>query len=207
MPPSSRGENGTGVNKRMKIGGRNLKSFLCRSWLLATGREDKSGETLLGLSSGAITQLKWWLAALQTCQDGAPIPDIRNWAWFQGLELHSDAAGGAPGAGMGGVALPWSGQKLPWFMEAWPEWLNNGGQSPTARKRLKQKLTCLEGAACLGILSIAAVEAKGRTVYLHVDNAGFVFAMAKGHSTCLFAHTVAKAVFDLGQSLGCNVQV
>ena len=180
-----------------------------RSWLLATEREDKAGETLLGLSLGAVQQLRWWLAALQTCQEGAPIPDIRNWAWQEGVELHSDAAGGAPGAGMGGVALQWKTEteRLPWFHITWPEWLNNGYPSPTAKTKLKQKLTCLEGAAALSILSISAEEAKGRTVYLHVDNSGFVFAMAKGHSKCLFAHSMAKAVFDLGQSLGCKLQV
>lgn len=177
--------------------------------MLATKREDKPADTILKLSDGAVHQLKWWLSALISCQSGAPIPDIRGWAWVEGLDLHSDASGGAPGAGMGGVALQWKTDqsKLPWCREEWPSWINNKKKSETCGLKMHQKLTALEGAAALATLWMAAEEATGKTVYMFVDNSGFVFAMAKGHSRCLLANSLAKSVYDLGKALGSNIIV
>ena len=139
-----------------------------RSWLLQMDKVKMPKEDMMQLTPGAANQLRWWLAALGTCAGGATIPDIRDWTIVEGLNLHSDAAGGGPGAGFGGVAVnsP-SEEKMAWCQESWPDWLNNGEESPSG-DIMGQKLTFLEGLASLCMLAVMAEEAKGRTVYLHV---------------------------------------
>ena len=181
-----------------------------RSWLLAhDGGEVKesSKQEILKLSKCAVHQMRWWLAALQTCHEGAPIPDIRNWARYQGLELHSDAAGASLEAGMGGVAkdCPSEG-KAAWTKEEWPLWLNNGGLSESGVE-MGKKLSTLEGLAAVGMLLGVAKEARGQTVYLMVDNAGFVFGFKAGHSSCLYLSTITKALSDIGIALGARIMV
>ena len=181
-----------------------------RSWLLAhDGGEirETSKQDILKLSKGAIHQMKWWLAALQTCHEGAPIPDIRNWARYEGLELHSDAAGGSQGAGMGGVAKECpSSERAAWTQEQWPKWLNNGELSESGAQ-MGKKLSTLEGLAAMGMLLGVAKEARGQTVYLMIDNAGFVFGFKAGHSACLYLSTITKALSDIGIALGAKLMV
>ena len=139
-----------------------------RSWLLKMDKVKMQKEDIMQLTPGAANQLRWWLAALSTCANGARIPDIRDWTIVEGISLHSDAAGGGTGAGFGGVAVNTpSEEKMAWCQETWPDWLNCGMQSPTGDV-MGQKLTFLEGFASLCMLSVMAEEAKGRTVYLHV---------------------------------------
>ena len=175
-----------------------------RSWLLAHDRTQGGTRKadlsqVLKLSEGAIWQLKWWQAALRSCENGAPIPDIRGWARVDGITLHSDAAGGGPGAGFGGVGVACPGEtSMAWTQETWPEWLNKGEKS-RAGVKMNQKLSTLEGFAALAMLAGVAKEAQGHTVYLHVDNAGFIYGYEAGNSRCLYVASVAKALFDLGE--------
>ena len=194
-----------------------------RTWLLKLDRKPAAKDKLLELSPGCKNQLRWWLAALTTCSRGAPIPEFRECALVEGVHLHTDAAGGAPGHGYGGVAVntPAEG-KSAWCQELWPEWINNGEES-TYGVDFSQKLTFLEGFASLSLLTIMSREVWGKTVYLHVDNSGFCFGFINGSSRCLYAGrhlierglkeliivlipaTICKAVWDLGQALGAKI--
>ena len=143
-----------------------------RSWLLKMDKVKMPKEDVMKITPGAANQMRWWLAALSTCSPGAKIPDIREWTIVEGLSLHSDAAGGGPGAGLGGVAVNCPSEtRIAWCQELWPVWLNEEKESP-AGDVLGQKLTFLEGLAALCMLAVMADEARGMTVYLFVDNAG-----------------------------------
>ena len=48
---------------------------------------------------------------------------------------------------------------------------------------------------------------RNREVIIHCDNAGFVAVFRKKHSRCIYAYTVAKALYDVGEGLGTVVKV
>ena len=158
-----------------------------RSWLLKLDRRVAPKDEMLKLTPGCINQLKWWLAALATCSTGAPIPDIRDWSLVEGVHIHTDAAGGAPGHGFGGVAVDTpSEDRSAWCQEVWPDWMNKCEASEHG-VTFNQKLTFLEGFGALSMLAMMSREVWGKTTYLHVDNSGVFWGYKNGTSKCLFA--------------------
>ena len=61
-------------------------------------------------------------------------------------------------------------------------------------------------AAVCGLASIPDV-ARNNEVVIHCDNAAFVAVFKKHHSKCPYAYTIAKALADIGEGLGCKVRV
>ena len=69
------------------------------------------------------------------------------------------------------------------------------------------KLSCLEGfGGLLGLVTIPDI-ARNKEVDIRIDNSGFVGIYRKRHSSCPYAYTIAKAIYDVGRGLACRVSV
>ena len=182
-----------------------------RSWLLRLERDATWNGKDVKVDVVARHQAMWWIAALLTSMKGTPIPDPRNFVPESSVEIFTDAAGGGTGGeadgGMGGVTweVP-SKKKMMWTQFRWPQWLLDEGRSSLGVK-FAQKLSTLEGLACLTQLVVGHKELRGGFVRIWCDNMGFVAAYAKGSSTCLYVATISKALHDVARGLDIGVIV
>ena len=182
-----------------------------RSWLLRLERDAVRCGDRVEVDAVARTQAMWWVASLMASKDGVRIPDPRGFVAEASINIYTDAAGGGENGesdgGMGGVTwgVPAS-ERMMWTQFRWPGWLLAGEKSSLG-VRFAEKLTTLEGLACLTQLAVGHKELGGAQVRLWCDNAGFVQAYAKGSSTCLYAATISKALFDLARGLDIRVDV
>ena len=156
-------------------------------------------------------QAMWWIASLMASREGTEIPDPRKFEAEAGVDIYTDAAGGGikgeKDGGMGGVTwgVP-SMKKMMWTIFKWPQWILDEKESSLG-VRFASKLSTLEGLGCLTQLAVGHKELKGLQVKIHCDNAGFVFAMSSGSSTCLYVATISKALHDLAQGLDIALRV
>ena len=97
-------------------------------------------------------------------------------------------------------------KKMMWTIFKWPQWILDEKESSLG-VRFASKLSTLEGLGCLTQLAVGHKELKGLQVKIHCDNAGFVFAMSSGSSTCLYVATISKALHDLAQGLDIALRV
>ena len=182
-----------------------------RSWLLRLERDATWNGKEVKVDVVSRHQAMWWVSALVTCMKGTPIPDPRNFVPESSVDIFTDAAGGGVGGeadgGMGGVTwgVP-SMERMMWTQMKWPQWLLDEKKS-TLGVKFAQKLSTLEGLACLTQLAVGHRELRGKFVRLWCDNMGFVKAFAKGSSTCLYVSTISKALFDVSRGLDIGVIV
>ena len=182
-----------------------------RSWLLRLERDAVRKGGKIEVDVVARTQAMWWVASLMASRDGVRIPDPRCFVAEASINIFTDAAGGGEKGekegGMGGVTwgVP-AMNRMMWTQHKWPEWLL-AGERNSLGVRFAEKLTTLEGLACLTQLAVGHKELGGAQVRLWCDNSGFVHAFAKGSSTCLYAATISKALFDLARGLDIRVDV
>ena len=182
-----------------------------RSWLLRLERDATWNGSEVQVDRVSKHQAMWWVSALISSMEGTPIPDPRNFVPESSIEIFTDAAGGGVGGetdgGMGGVTwgVP-SRKKMMWTQMRWPQWLLDEKKSSLGVK-FAQKLSTLEGLACLTQLVVGHRELRGGFVRIWCDNKGFVQAYAKGSSTCLYVSTISKALFEVARGLDIGVIV
>ena len=93
-----------------------------------------------------------------------------------------------------------------WCYMPWPNLIRDN-RSNSEGVQFAHKLCSLEGfAAVCGLASIPDL-ARNNEVVIHCDNAAFVAVFKKHHSKCPYAYTIAKALADIREGLGCKVQV
>ena len=176
-----------------------------RSWLLRLERDAERDGVMVKVDRVTKTQAMWWVARLMACRRGTSIPDPRAFLAEGCINIYTDAAGGgAKGekdGGMGGVTweVPCK-DKMMWTQFRWPQWILDEEKSSLGVS-FSAKLTTLEGLACLTQLAVGHKELRGGKVRLWCDNSGFVAAMKKGSSTCLYVATISKALHEVAQGL------
>ena len=182
-----------------------------RSWLLRLERDATWNGKDAQVDEVSRHQARWWVSALISSMGGTAIPDPRGFFPESSVEIFTDAAGGGVGGeadgGMGGVTwgVP-SKRRMMWTQMKWPQWLLDEKKSSLGVK-FAQKLSTLEGLACLTQLVVGHRELRGKCVRIWCDNMGFVQAFAKGSSTCLYVSTISKALSDVARGLDIGVLV
>ena len=149
-------------------------------------------------------QADWWMTNIMAARESSPIPDPRLMSSMTGRRIFSDAAGGAEGKlknGAGGLCPPYN-----WFYMPWPAFIRENRKNSLG-VRFASKLSTLEGFAALISLATIPDIARNSEVELMVDNDGFVKIFAKKHSSCPYAYTIAKAIYDVSLGLACKVWV
>ena len=133
-----------------------------RSWLLRLERDAVRKGEKIRVDSVAKTQAMWWVASLMASRDGVRIPDPRCFVAEASINIFTDAAGGGvrgeKEGGMGGVT--WGVpvvDRMMWTQHKWPEWFLEGERSSLG-VRFAEKLTTLEGIACLTQLAVGHKE-------------------------------------------------
>ena len=145
--------------------------------------------------------VQWWIREFNRLRIGPlPIVDLRGGAPLWALDVFPDAAGVPRYMNVNGTG---AGAWLPngyWARLTWPR---ISGWAPM----FGQKLTMMEGvAALLGF--ITALKTYGRVpVRIWSDNQGLVDVFKSGHSSCLYAWSVGKAISDVASALAVNVQI
>ena len=178
-----------------------------RSWLLGLiAQENRNPLTKLNISGLALDQLSWWIRSIQLAKEGSRIPDPRGIFPKVCLLMFPDASGGMgqKEAGVGSWFM--TKNKQPWIQIPWPDCIREN-QRNTLGVTFGNKLTTLEGVAALaGFLSEPDLV-RNKAVTILTDNIGLVYAFEKGHSKCLYAHTIAKALHYVSVALNTSLKV
>ena len=153
-----------------------------------------------------IFAMVWWLLNLRASSlEGTFIPDPTQYFPRRALELFPDAAGGATSSkvkGWGCVCITLKEHAH----GVWPRFIleNTERNGQTWGRRL----SVLEGfgaAQCVALWAKDIVEIGAAAIY--VDNAGFVYAAAKGSSKCEYVYTMAKYIADMSAGMGVNIKL
>ena len=175
-----------------------------RGFLLQMQDAGQSHGTEFCVTDLARVQAEWWIINLRVATEYFPLPDPRPMSRMGVKKVFSDAAGGTEAKianGVGGVCYP-----SMWFYMPWPDTVRKN-LCNSLGVRFANKLSCLEGFGSLVGLVIVPDIARNSEVELINDNAGFVYAFRKKHSSCPYAYTVAKAIQDVATGLNCKVTV
>ena len=175
-----------------------------RGFLLKIQHSEKPSGYKVKMTPLAKAQAAWWFVHLRAAREESPIMDPRPMEDMKPINIFSDAAGGDASKlknGAGGFIPPSDWFYMPWSKLIREDRLNSEGV-PFAHK-----LCTLEGLAALIGLTTIPDRARNRQVVIHCDNMGFVQVFKKGHSSCPYAYTVAKALFDVAQGLAARVRV
>ena len=175
-----------------------------RGFLLPLQDSRGQGNLLFEVSDLAKEQADWWIVNLRVASTESRILDPRPMSSMLARACFTDAAGGSEGKlknGAGGFCPPHH-----WFYLPWPKVIQENRQNSLGVK-FSSKLCVLEGyAALLGLVTIPDI-ARNKEICLKVDNSGFIGVYAKKHSSCPYSYTIAKAIHDVGEGLGCKVNV
>ena len=120
------------------------------------------------------------------------------------IKVYTDSAGGDAGRiknGIGGFCPPSN-----WFYMPWPELIRSNRPNSDGIQ-FAHKMCSLEGIAALVGLAGIPDLAINKEVHILCDNSAFVAVYRKKHSSCPYAYTVAKALYDVGIGLGAVVKV
>ena len=141
---------------------------------------------------------------MRAAREESHIVDPRPHHRMNPVQIFTDAAGGSQTQiknGVGGFCPPSS-----WFYMPWPKLIRENRENSEGTK-FKSKLCSLEGfAALLGLVTNAA-QVRNWEASIFCDNAGFVTAYRKHHSRCEYSYTIAKALNDVAEGLGCKANV
>ena len=175
-----------------------------RSWILNALTTNRGKR--FRVEGVLLEQINWWIASIQMARVGSRIPDPRVFTPRIYLSQFPDASGGkcSDKAGLGSWFQTEVNQA--WIQMPWPELIRDDKPSSLGVK-FANKLTTLEAAAALMGMCSEPDLIRNKRLIIFSDNSGFVFAFAKGHSKCPYAHSVCKAVHYVGWALNCSVSV
>ena len=177
-----------------------------RSFLLRYVDNERPPWELVHFDHEARKQCEWWIRSIGMTKQGVKIPDPRTYWPRVYVELCPDASGGEGSklAGAGSCFMTASNQ--PWVNITWPAWLIKG-ESNSLGIRFSRKLSTLEAIA--GLLGFTSEPdlVRNKHVVIRTDNVGFVYAFDNGTSTCLYLHTVVKALDFVAKALNATVTV
>ena len=175
-----------------------------RGFLLKAQCETNPSGFKIKVSQLAKEQTAWWITNLHAAKEFSSIPDPRAMGSMSPILIYTDAAGGNPGKignGVGSFCPPGS-----WSYMPWPELIRSNRPNSDGMK-FAHKMCSLEGLAVLvGLVSIPD-RVRNKEVHILCDNAAFVAAFRKKHSSCSYAYTVAKAINDVAEGLGAVAKV
>jgi hypothetical protein len=158
----------------------------------------------VAISSACRRQLRFWLLFLRVCSGRVDIPRPVGRAATGALNAYTDAAGGsceAVGRGTGGVMGSW------WYYIPWAKRINAGGWKVDGKK-VGRKLSALELAGPLIVVTAAHKICRGQALNVWVDNIGAVEVFRKGYSrNCRLCTTIAKAAATVAAAVGCRLEV
>ena len=149
-------------------------------------------------------QAAWWRRAITIGTLGTRIPRTIMFHDISVINIHCDAASEDEDSGMGGVID--AGKQTVWVSMKWPSWITKGNKNNLGDS-FNRKLTTLEGLGCLIMICSAPELLKNRTIRIHCDNIGMVFAYRKKRSTCKYVSTITKAIHDVVSSLNARVDL
>jgi hypothetical protein len=156
------------------------------------------------ISSACRRQFRFWLLFLQVCSGQVDIPKPVGRPAVGALNAYTDAAGGsceAIGRGTGGVMGSW------WYYIPWAKRINAGGWRVDGKK-VGRKLSALELAGALVVVSAAHEVCRGQALNVWIDNIGAVDVFKKGYSrNCRLCTTIAKATATVAAAIGCRLEV
>ena len=177
-----------------------------RSWILGLQRETDNPLEVVRVGGIAMEQVEWWIRSIQLAKFGSKIPDPRGFFPRVFLAMYPDASGGngAEGSGMGSWFM--TDKEQPWVQLEWPSLVREGTKSSLGVS-FSAKMTTLEGYAALAGLVSEPDLVRNKNLVIFTDNIGLCYAYAKGHSRCLYAHSVAKALHYVAVSLNVNLRV
>jgi hypothetical protein len=172
--------------------------------IMAVYKEAAITDQPVHISSACRRQLRFWLLFLQVCSGWVDIPRPVGRATTGGLDAFTDAAGGtceAIGRGTGGVLGNW------WYYIPWARRINAGGWKVDGKK-VGRKLSALELAGPLIVVTAAHAICRGQSLNVWVDNIGAVQVYNKGYSrNCRLCTTIAKAAATVAAAIGCRLEV
>ena len=175
-----------------------------RSWVL-NALIEQQGPTIQ-MNETLLEQVNWWIASMHLAKVGSRIPDPRIFSQRVYIGLYPDASGGngPVEAGMGS----WFhvGGMQPWIQVPWPPLIREN-KTNSMGVRFASKLSTLEAAAALMGVCSEPDLIRNKKLVIFSDNSGFVFAFLKGHSKCLYVHSVCKALHYVGKALNCSITV
>ena len=178
-----------------------------RGFLLSAANSSDNQYHKVKCSANVVSQAMWWQRAVTAALEYSPIPDPTRWLRQDTLDMYPDAAGGAnmnPDRGIG-VMMQVAGTCY-WSFLAHSDVIKENSKLLDGA-RIGNKLTFLEGAAALLGVSALAKFLTNKTLVIWSDNSGLCYAHAKGHSTCLYAYTICKAISDMSRRLNCTVVI
>jgi hypothetical protein len=172
--------------------------------IMGAYKEAASEDRPVTISAACNRQLRFWHLFLQVCSGRVDIPRPPGRLTAGALNAYTDAAGGtceAVGRGTGGVMGSW------WYYIPWAKRINAGGWRVDGKK-VGRKLSALELAGPLILVTAAYELCWGQTLQVWVDNAGAVEVYRKGYSrNCRLCTTIAKAMATVAASIGCKMEV
>ena len=160
----------------------------------------------VSLDKLALDQLRWWIKSINLAKNGSRIPDPRTYTPRVYLTLCSDASGGLSGALNGIGSCFMTGNKQPWCYMNWTANVRNNLPN-RFNVKFAFKLSTLEAfAATMGLISEPDLI-RGKRVVIETDNSGFVYAYANGNSTCVYLHSICKALRYICLALNTTLYV
>ena len=175
-----------------------------KAFLVGLDNSEEKKTTKKRMRSWNKEQAEWWLTALTMGMKGTRIPSTRHFTSINVINCYSDAASEDNKSGAGGVL--WVEGCKPWIQVKWPAWISRGGVNSLGDS-FNHKLTTLEGFACVIALTAAPELVRGRTVRIHCDNSGFIFAYKKARSRCNYVSTISKCLHDVALGLDTKLEV
>ena len=177
-----------------------------RSWILATVTTARPESPTVEPTRLAREQASWWIRAIHTAKTGVRIPDPRRFPPRVHLLMCPDAAGGDGNMedGIGSCFMTTTNRN--WTYMAWPARIRDNVPNSLG-VRFARKMSCLEAFAALAGLCSEPDLVRNKTLVIRSDNDGFVISYNKGHSRCLYLHTMAKALHFVSTSLNVTLHV
>ena len=178
-----------------------------RSFILNIMDQNKPPYESTPLGIIAQEQVNWWIRSINIARIGSQIPDPRSFTPRIYLRLYPDAAGGNnsnKNAGAGSCFLTSSNQ--PWTYINWPTIVLKN--QPNSRGvRFAHKLSTLEAFAALVGFCSEPDLVRNKVVVIFTDNIGFCYSYENGHSSCLYLHSLTKALSYMASALNSTIYV
>ena len=176
-----------------------------RGFILHAIANSPNHNAMVECDGPTISQCHWWIRNIMASTVHSPIPDPHTWRELHCLNYYPDASGGANlsvGGGIGGV-MQYNKEALYLYMQH--SNLIKSNSKNYLNERLGSKLTFLEAVGALAGPCAMPEQVRGRTVVIHVDNAGTVFCHKRAYSRCPYAYSILLALEVVSTSLNCRV--
>ena len=177
-----------------------------RSFMLKYVDTERPPWERIHLDEEARNQSGWWIRSMGMAKQGVRIPDPGLFKPRVYVELCPDASGGGGSSLSGAGSCFMTSSNQPWLYLNWPKWLIMG-KTNSLGIRFSRKLSTLEAVA--GLLGFTSEPdlVRNKHVVIRTDNIGFVYAFENGTSTCLYLHSVCKALDYVAKALNATLAV